>query len=306
MKVQVLKRTDLKVSEICMGTGNFGEKLQEKEARYLLDTFVDAGGNFIDTANVYCRWIAGNGNTSEQIIGRWLHDRGKSSDVIIATKGGHYDFKAPSVSRVRKEEIRKDLEESLLTLGLDTIPLYYLHRDDRTIPIDEILGWMEEFVAHGLIRYYAASNFTKERMMQAELYRIQNNWQGFCALSNQWSYAKRNLQDQTDLDPTLVIMQNEDITWFSHTGLSLIPYTSTAQGFFEKLDQNMLSETMKRAYLNEENLKKYEILKQERLHTGISLYQLSIKKLLEQPFQVIPLGSFRNAEQLKEFIAVAD
>lgn len=306
MKVQILKRTDLKVSAVCMGTGNFGEKLQEKEARYLLDTFADAGGNFIDTANVYCRWIQGNGNTSEQIIGKWLKESGRKSEVIIATKGGHYDFKAPEVSRVRKEEIRKDLEESLSTLGLDTIPLYYLHRDDSSISIDEILGWMEEFVAKGLIRYYAASNFTKERMMQAELYRIQNNWQGFCALSNQWSYAKRNLCDQTDLDPTLVIMQEEEIEWMKHAGLSLIPYTSTAQGFFEKLDKDTLTETMKRAYLNEENLKKYEDLKNERLLTGISLYQLSIKKLMEQPFQVIPLGSFRNVEQLKEFIAVAD
>ena len=305
MKVRGLKRTDLKVSAVCMGTGNFGEKLQEKEARYLLDTFVDAGGNFIDTANVYCRWVAENGNTSEQIIGKWLKDRGRRDDVIIATKGGHYDFKTPTISRVRKEEIRKDLEESLRTLGLDTIPLYYLHRDDICIPIDEILGWMEEFVALGLIQYYAASNFKKERMIQAELYRIQNNWQGFSALSNQWSYAKRNLWNQTDLDPTLVMMQDEDIAWFCHTGLPLIPYTSTAQGFFEKLDKGTLSESMKQTYLNDENLMKYDILKQERLHTGISLYQLSIKKLMEQPFQVIPLGSFRTVEQLNEFISVA-
>ena len=306
MKYIKMNATQLNVSKICMGSGNFGEKLDETEAMHLLDVFSDAGGNFIDTANVYCRWISGNANTAEEIIGKWLKSRKKANQMVIATKGGHYDFSNPGVSRVSQKEIQKDLEESITTLGIEAIPLYYLHRDRIEIPIEEIMGWMEAFVKKGLIQHYAASNFTIDRMRQAETGKESLGYQGFSALSNQWSYARRNLEDTNNLDPTLVIMQPEDSNWLKESRITFLPYTSTAQGFFEKLDRGTLSEEMKQAYLNEENLKKYKILKEESAKSGLSLYQLSLRKIMEQEFCVIPLGSFRNEVQLLEFIAMGE
>lgn len=306
MKYVKIGTTSLNVSKVCMGTGNFGEKLSEAEAMNLLDLFSDRGGNFLDTANVYCRWITGNTNTAEQIIGKWLKKRKKTNQMVIASKGGHYDFSNPTFSRISRKEIRKDLEESLKTLGLEAIPLYYLHRDDMEIPMEEIMGWMEEFVKKGLIQYYAASNFTTNRMRQGDIVQRRHALQGFSALSNQWSYACRNLDQSSNMDPTMVWMQAEDLNWVMETQTPLLPYTSTAQGFFEKLDKGNLSEEMKQAYLNEENLKKYQILKEESRRTGRSLYQLSLQKIMEEPFNVIPVGSFRSEEQLLEFIKVGE
>ena len=140
----------------------------------------------------------------------------------------------------------------------------------------------------------------------AEKEKKSLGYQGFSALSNQWSYARRNLEDTNNLDPTLVIMQPEDSNWLKESRITFLPYTSTAQGFFEKLDRGTLSEEMKQAYLNEENLKKYKILKEESAKSGLSLYQLSLRKIMEQEFCVIPLGSFRNAVQLLEFIAMGE
>ena len=98
MKYVDLNNTELNVSRICLGTAGFGEKLNEEECFRILDAFVQAGGNFIDTANVYCKWVEGLGNCSEQIIGKWLRQRKTDGKVIVATKGAHYSFEDPSKS----------------------------------------------------------------------------------------------------------------------------------------------------------------------------------------------------------------
>ena len=153
MKKLILKETDLELSNVCLGTANFGEKLTKEQAYEVLDTYVAAGGNFIDSANVYCKWIEELGNCSEQYLGSWLRDRKAYNKIVIATKGGHYDFKAPEISRVREETIRADLEESLQTLGVDHIDFYWLHRDDESVDITEIVDIMETLVKEGKIRY---------------------------------------------------------------------------------------------------------------------------------------------------------
>ena len=149
MKKLILKGTDLELSNVCLGTANFGEKLTKEQAYEVLDTYVAAGGNFIDSANVYCKWIEELGNCSEQYLGSWLGDRKAYNKIVIATKGGHYDFKAPEISRVREETIRADLEESLQTLGVDHIDFYWLHRDDESVDITEIVDIMETLVKEG-------------------------------------------------------------------------------------------------------------------------------------------------------------
>ena len=110
-----LGSTDLSVSRICLGTADFGLKTGKQAAFELLDAFHDMGGNFLDTANVYCKWVPGKGNCSEQIIGEWLRER-KPKDMVTATKGGHYSFLRPWVSRVTEKTVRQDLEESLGSL----------------------------------------------------------------------------------------------------------------------------------------------------------------------------------------------
>lgn len=319
MNYKVLAHTDLELSNLCLGGGQFGAKLNREQAFGILDAYVRAGGNFIDTANVYCRWIPGAENSSEKILGEWLRSRGVQKQVVIATKGGHYDLAHPERNRVNREEVKKDLEESLRSLGLETIDFYWLHRDDPEKPVEEIMDLLEGFRKEGKIRYYGLSNYSPERIRQAKTYLESRGVPGPWAVSNQWSLAVLNSPEERKADPTLAAFSAEEFAWHQKTGVPMIPYSSTAMGFFEKLKragvcvqngqltdsgkaEEMLPPSVKASYWNEQNLKIYEKLLDIQKETGHSLQALSAAYLLHQPFQVFPVGSARDPEQLVGFL----
>ncbi len=314
MKKIQLTNTDLSVSNICLGCGNFGTKLNKESAFAVMDSYLEGGGNFLDTANVYCRWIPGNANSSEEFIGEWLKSRRAYNKVIIGTKGAHYDFNTPEISRVTKEDIRKDLEESLTTLGLETIDLYWLHRDDKNKEIEEILDWMEQLVREGKIRYYGASNFSVDRMEEARKYANLNKLQGFSAVSNQWSAAGVNAGCNINQDSSMEFMDKTFYKWHKNTNTPIVPYTSTAYGFFEKLyalkpgikDGKVLEpkavegldKELLQAYLNQRNLEMYEDFLKIHEDTGKSLFSISLALLTNQPFDTVPVVSVSRVSQL--------
>lgn len=301
MKKVRLKNTELVLSNICYGTGNFGERLEKAEAFRMLDCFADMGGNFIDTANVYCRWVPGLENSSEQYIGQWLKERNAYHRVVVATKGGHYDFSAPEISRVNKKEVQKDLEQSLRTLGKDGIDFYWLHRDDETKDIKAIVDMMEEFVSQGKIRYYGASNYRQDRIEAAKAYAEKNNLQGFSAVSNQWSIASANKDKDLKLDPTLVMMDKNYYEWHKKTQTPLVPFSVSSQGFFDKLYKNAdISEKMKKIYQNEENGRRYEEMCQWKEKLGVSMQAVTLAWFLNQPFSVFPVTAVSRVEQMKD------
>ena len=301
-----LYHTDLVLSNICYGTGNFGDTLDKSQAFGNLDCFVEMGGNFIDTANVYCKWLPGTGNSSEQFIGEWLRNRGAYQNVVIATKGGHYDFEKPDISRVNKEEIKRDLEESLRTLGLDCIDFYWLHRDDESKEVGEILEFMEELVKEGKIRFYGASNFKMSRLEEARVYAEKNNIKGFSAVSNQWSMASVNKGFNLNADKSLVMMDQQYYEWHEKHRMPMIPYSASAHGFFSKLERGTLSEDMKKAYLNERNQKLFALLKEASREYGVSLYCLTQAYFFCHEFQVFPVAAVSRPEQLKDFDAASE
>ncbi len=311
MKRIKLSGTDLELSNICLGGGGFGVKLTEDQAFEVMDAFAEAGGNFIDTANVYCRWVPGKGNCSEKIIGKWLKSRNSYKTAVIATKGGHYDFDEPQKSRITESEIRKDMEDSLKTLGLDYIDFYWLHRDDENKPIEDIVNILEKLVGEGLIRFYGASNYKLDRIIAAKKYASENNLRGFSAVSNQWSLASVNPGANINPDPTLAFMTEEYYRWHRETLMPVIPYSSTAFGFFEKLaraggDETKLPEDMRRAYVNSRNLRIYRELVPLSKKLGVSVHALSLACLTNQPFDVIPINSVRNTRQLKDIIRASE
>lgn len=315
MKYITLKDTDLHLSNICFGTGNFGDGVEKETAFLLLDEFVRQGGNFIDTANCYCRWIPGNGNSAERYLGEWLKSRGAQNDVVIATKGAHYAFEATENSRVNEECIRKDAEESMRTLGLDVLDFYWLHRDDENKPIEEIMDILELLKKEGKIRYYGLSNYRIERLARAKEYLKKKGLCGPYAVSNQWSLATVNAGKNVNQDPSLVLMGKEQYAWHQETQTPIVPFSSTALGFFEKLKKagvqvengqvisvetpQVLPEKIKEAYWNNENLRAYEKLLKLQKETGHSLHALSVAWLFTHSFQAFGLGSARNTAQLR-------
>jgi aryl-alcohol dehydrogenase-like predicted oxidoreductase len=163
MEKRRLGKSELMVAPLCFGGNVFGWTADEAASFALLDGFVDAGFNFIDTADVYSRWAPGHhGGESEIVIGDWLRRRGRRDDVIIATKVG--SEMGPGKKGLSKAYIARAVEDSLRRLGTDYIDLYQSHRDDEETPIEETLEAYGALIKAGKVRAIGASNFTAERL----------------------------------------------------------------------------------------------------------------------------------------------
>ena len=182
-----LNKTDLMVSPVCLGADYFGTARDKDTAFAMLDRFLEAGGSFIDTASIYGRDFKACISRSEEVLGQYLKAR-PGADIMIATKGGHYDL-ATKRTRINREEIVADLDESLRTLELDHIDFYWLHRDRPEIPVEEIVDILEEQVKAGKIRWYGGSNYALTRLQAADAYAKANGLQGFSGVSNHYTPA---------------------------------------------------------------------------------------------------------------------
>ena len=167
MRTLTIPNTDLKVSALCLGAGGLGTRVSPKDSLRLLDEFVQQGGNFLDTAHIYAAWVPGGEGVSERVIGHWLRTRRIREDIIVGTKGGHPHLYSMDVPRLSPAEIAQDLQESLERLHVDTIDLYWLHRDDPNRPVAELIETLTEAVRQNKIRYFGFSNWTVGRMRAA-------------------------------------------------------------------------------------------------------------------------------------------
>ena len=233
MRSICLPNTDLHVSSLCLGTGDFGSKLDQAASWRLLNEFVDAGGNFIDTANVYGDWIPGTKSSSEKVIGAWLAEQGRREQVVVATKGAHPRLESMHVPRSAPHEIIHDIEQSLRHLQTDVIDLYWLHRDDPTRPTGEIVETLAAQVKAGKIRYFGCSNWRVERIRAANAYAAAQGLPGFVADQMLWNAA---VLDAAALpDKTMVAMDPALYAYHQESGLAAIPYSSQAHGLVHKL-----------------------------------------------------------------------
>ncbi len=168
MEYRRLGKTDLQVSVLCLGTMQFGWTADEDTSHAILDAFVDAGGNFIDTANVYSRWSADSyAGKSEEIIGRWMEARGNRKDIILATKVHARMWDGPDGAGLSRAHILKAVEGSLTRLKTDHIDLYQTHDTDSAIAHEETLGAMDILVKQGKIRFAGCSNYAANDLRQA-------------------------------------------------------------------------------------------------------------------------------------------
>ncbi len=291
--------TDLTVSSLCYGTCPVSLTADEPELFRLLDRFADAGGNFLDTANVYGKWAPWFCNLSEQRIGRWLRERAPGS-VVVATKGCHYDLEdAAHTPRVTAAALAADLEESLRTLGLETVDLYWLHRDDPARPIGEILEECEAQRKAGKLRWYGASNFTAARLAEAKAYAEAHGLAGFAAVSNQWSLADPAPGRNNNPDPTLVLAGDAELAFHRATGTMAIPFQATARGWFAKAAAGeAIDPGVAAAFDTPANRAVLARLKAESAATGAPIQTLALTHLADQPFPVVPITSATNDAQM--------
>ena len=217
MKKVNIANTNLKVSRINFGGNVFGWTLNEKESFDILDAFVAAGFNFIDTADTYSWWVNGVGGQSETILGKWMKARNNRDSLVIATKVGSQTKEHPK--DISKAHILQSVDESLQRLQTDYIDLYYTHFDDEVTPVEETLSAYDEVIKAGKVRYIGASNVSPERLNESFKVAEDNNLPKYVALQPHY-----NLMERTNYET----IYRPIVEQFS---LAAFPYYSLASGF---------------------------------------------------------------------------
>ena len=293
------------VFALCLGTVLFGTTISQKEAFRQMDLFFERGGNCIDTARVYADWLPDGHGASEKTLGEWIKERKCRDKVFISTKGAHPDLKTMNIARMSHEELRSDLEESLKVLGTDYIDVYFLHRDDVSKPVEEILTILEEFKKEGKIKHYGCSNWKLPRMMEAEKAAARLGCSGFDC--NQIRFGLADLNVEKIGDKTLVLMDREILSWHEKQKKPVMAYTSSCNGFFsKKLRGQSLSPSVEALYTNEANrilLQKLALWEKEY---HCSAAALVLAYVMAQDFPSLPISAFSTCEQLEESIHAAD
>jgi len=292
--------TGIETSCLCLGTALFGSTLSEKESFALMDAFVDMGGNFLDTAHGYADWVKGFEDrcVSEQTIGKWMRERGNRESLIVGTKGGWVHYKTQELLS-SGDELIAQIDRSRLELGVDCIDIYWLHRDDPNYPVSHFIDLLNEQIELGRVRSIACSNWTPPRIREANAYAAAHDLYGFAANQMWWSLATPDLGAYGD--PTTVGMDAEGIRFHRETGMTAVPYSSQAKGFFNKFEQRGLDgmdEFCRKIYGSRENIARFARIKEVAAQVTASIAQVALAWLLAQPFPTIPIIGCRTAEQL--------
>ncbi|MBN4003768.1 aldo/keto reductase [Nostoc sp. LPT] len=290
-----LGRSELEVSPLSFGGNVFGWTIDENNSFEILDNFIAAGGNFIDTADVYSKWVAGNiGGESETILGKWLKQRGHRDQVVIATKvGNDMGVKGKGLSR---KHIQQAVEDSLQRLQTDYIDLYQSHIDDETIPLEETLETYGELIRQGKVRAIGASNYSAERLLQALEISRQYGYPRYESLQPRYNLYDRDGYEQ-DLQQ---ISQEHEI--------GVISYSSLCSGFLsgkyrseEDLSISLRGNSVKR-YLNPRGLRILKAIDRVAKIYNSTPTQVSLAWLIANPTITAPIVSATKVEQLNDII----
>jgi aryl-alcohol dehydrogenase-like predicted oxidoreductase len=301
-----IANTDLKPSAICFGTANLGSVIDQKASFRLLDTYVEYGGNFLDTAKVYADWLRGERSSSEKTIGRWLCRRKNRDRVILATKGGHPDLATMRIARLSPAEIAADLNASLKNLQTERIDLYWLHRDDEHRPVDEIIDTLLELVGLGKIRYFGCSNWRLARIKAAQAYAKRRDHPGFAANQMMWSLAV--VEPKTLPDQTMVVMDPELKQYHAETGLTAVAYSSQANGWFQRRASGTtgrMGGSLQQMYATAVNEARFQRVQQLVKLSGLPATALILGYLSSQPFPTIPIVGCQSVDQLRDSLKAA-
>lgn len=310
MKYNQLTNTDLSASVICLGTLEMGSIIEDNASSHMLEAYLDHGGNFLDTAEVYANWLPIEPSSSERFLGKWMKERAIRSHIILATKGGHPKIEAKDISRLFPEDIKVDIEGSLSRLNTDYIDLYYLHRDDLSLPVENIIETMESHVRRGDIRYYACSNWTLPRIEQAQQYAKKKGYVGFVAVQNLWNLAQINPESMTD--KTLVVSDQSMTNWHEETKIAAIPFSSQANGFFSgkykrgELTDSIIESNVYKRYFNDINFKRLEKVQSMAKKMDSTPNQIALAYLLGHPFPTFPVVGCKKKEHLLDSLGAAE
>ena len=292
VEMRPLGASGIEVAPLALGGNVFGWTADEPTSFDVLDAFVAAGGNMVDSADVYLAWVPGNeGGESETVIGNWLRrDPSKRDKVVIATKVGFFEGLAP-------DKIAAACDASLKRLGVDTIDLYYHHKDDLTVPLAESLGAMDALLKAGKIRAIGLSQYGPERLDEAMRTAQTEGLTPPCALQTWYNLVERPKLEGALRDTAL-----------AH-GLGIVPFYGLANGFLtgkyrSKEDLDKSTRGLRNVeYLEGRGPKVLEALDQVAAETGVALATIAIAWTNAQPSITSTLASATSVSQLEELLA---
>jgi aryl-alcohol dehydrogenase-like predicted oxidoreductase len=291
---RVIGTSGLKVAPLALGGNVFDWTADEETSFAILDAFVGAGGTMIDSADVYSAWVPGHtGGESERLIGRWLEKSGRRQDVVIATKVG-------MMAGLKPETVFAACDASLERLGVDCIDLYYQHKDDDSVPLDESLGAFDRLVETGKIRAIGLSNFTADRVDEAVETARRCGYAQPAALQPWYNLVERRKFEGELRDAAL------------RHGLGVFTYYSLANGFLtgkyrSRDDLDKSPRGMRNIeYLEGRGAKVLELLDEISAETGAALATITLAWTMAQPAITAAITSATSMEQMAEQLAALE
>lgn len=289
MRYRPVPKTDLTVSELCLGGNVFGWSATEAQSFEVLSAFSHEGGNFIDTADVYSEWKEGNvGGESETIIGKWLQGQNRSG-FIIATKVAKLSTR-PGLSA---SNVIAACEDSLRRLKTEHIDIYYSHHFDTEVPLEETLAAYETLISQGKVRYIAASQHSAHQLRRAMAISEENSLPRYIALQNEYNLLERE-EYESDSRPIL-----------QELGIGSFPFFALARGFLSgKYTASNKVESVRaqgvEKYATKENFELLARLESVAQEHSVSIAAVSLEWLRSQPTVISPIASARTIAQLEE------
>ncbi len=305
MNYKPVGKSGLFVSSLGLGTMQFGHTANQQIAFEIMNAYAAAGGNFIDTADVYSSWSDNNpGGVSEEIIGHWLKTQ-RRDDFVIATKvrgamgqnfseGRNTTHQREGLSR---QWILRACEDSLRRLQLDHIDLYQVHWVDARVPIEETLSALSDLVRRGLVRYIGCSNFSAWRLMQALWASDKNNFESFISIQPEFSLSA----------PTRANFERELAQVCLHHGIGVVPYSPLAAGFLtgkykrgEALPESVRASGIQANRMNEQNWNILDAVRDTATKHNSTPTRVALAWQLAKPFITAPIVGANSVSQLED------
>lgn len=297
MRKKQLGQTGVEVGAMCFGAMRCGTRTDWDTSVELLDMFVEAGGDFIDTANIYAAWMTGGkGGDSEEVLGRWMKQRGNREGLFIATKVG-FGYQDVETG-LPAATIEQECERSLERMGIETIDLYYAHTDDLNTPQDEVMAAFDRLVKAGKVRLIGASNFVPWRLADAEAVCKAGGFARYCCIQQRYSY----LRPKTGASFGAQLVAGGNLLDFcTDRGMTLLPYSPLLGGGYTREDKPISEQ-----YVGPDSDARLSALRAVADETGATVHQVVFAWMLQHQQSVLPVFSASNAEQMREDLGALD
>jgi len=303
--MRTLKFGSRDVAVLALGASEFGGTCPEAKAFDFMDAYAELGGNFIDTARLYGDFATPKNGESEKVIGRWMEQRRNRDQIFLSTKGAHPVLGQMHIGRLGRDEIRSDMMGSLEDLRTDCVDVYWLHRDDISRPVGDIMETMQSLIEDGCTKLIGVSNWSPKRILEANAYAREHGLTEFIGNQPQFSLAQQMIVE----DPTLTPMDAETYQMHMDTNMVCCCFSSQGKGFFTKLDElgeAGLPDKAKRRFLYPNNVEVYERMKTVREQTGLTIGAIALAWLTCQPFPTFALCGASKVEQVQALKDAAD